>query len=185
MDYLGLSAFLQKHKRMIDKESSLLSTTAKIALLLHYGLTTTSVLASVTVLSLSAANTNVISEDQLKEARIINIVILIFTAINLIVSGLLSMLALQKKSSDSSTASKLYQDLSNEFEIKILDYNEESNQLMDNNQDLSHIGLYYVARIRTIQINQPLIFHTEEESFIKTLVSCFGICRKKKQEEQP
>lgn len=156
-----ISNYLADLKSNIDKEVVILNRASKVCLASHYVLQIGYLMCSITVLSLSSANANLITSEQLGRAYIINICIIVFTALGLLVSGTASLLGLKGKSSDCSLCSKLYQNLSLELQIKINKYNDLP--LLEEGyveNKFNNKCMYYTSRIQTIQIIQPLVFYT-------------------------
>lgn len=156
-----ISNYLTDIKGRIDKEVIILDRASKVCLVSHYVLQISYLMCSITVLSLSSANANLITSEQIGRAYIINICIIVFTAIGLLVSGIASLLSLKVKADNCSLCSKLYQNLSLELQIKINKYNDLP--LLDDayiENKFNNKCMYYTSRIQTIQIIQPLVFYT-------------------------
>lgn len=157
-----ISNYLNEIKINIDKEVIVLNRASKVCLASHYCLQIGYLMCSISVLSLSSANANIISSDQIQRAYIINICIIIFTALGLFLSGISALLSLKVKSDNCSLCSKLYQNLSLELHIKIDKYNDlpllEDGYIQNK---YNNKCMYYTSRIQTIQIIQPLVFYTD------------------------
>jgi hypothetical protein len=157
-----ISNYLSNLRENIDKEVKVLNRASKVCLASHYLLQISYLVCSITVLSLSSANANLITSDQIQKAYIINICIIVFTALGLLLSGIASLLSLKVKSDNCSLCSKLYQNLSLELQIKINKYNDLP--LLEEGyveNKFNNKCMYYTSRIQTIQIIQPLIFYTD------------------------
>lgn len=157
-----ISNYLSNLRDNIDKEVLILNRASKVCLASHYFLQISYLVCTISVLSLSSANANLITSDQLEQAYKINICIIVFTALGLFLSGTAALLSLKVKSDNCSLCSKLYQNLSLELQIKINKYNDLSS-LEDNyvENKFNNKCMYYTSRIQTIQIIQPLIFYTQ------------------------
>ena len=156
-----ISNYLTEIKDNIDKEVLILNRASRVCLASHYVLQISYLMCSITVLSLSSANANLITSDQIDRAYAINICIIVFTALGLLLSGISALLSLKVKSDNCILCSKLYQNLSLELQIKINKYNDLP--LLDGGyveNKFNNKCMYYTSRIQTIQIIQPLIFYT-------------------------
>lgn len=154
-----ISNYLNDLKDRVDKKVIILDRASKVSLFFHYLLQIGYLISSITVLSLSSANVNLIKGDDLDEAFKINICIIVFTAIGLLTSGISSILNLKVKSDNCGLCSKLYQNLSLELQVKINKYNDLS--YCENIESKCNTKcLYYTSRIQTIQFIQPLVFNT-------------------------
>lgn len=156
-----ISNYLTEIKGNIDKEVMILDRASKVCLGSHYIIQVGYLMCSITVLSLSSANANLITSDQIDRAYAINICIIVFTALGLLLSGISALLSLKVKADNCCLCSKLYQNLSLELQIKINKYNDLP--LLEDGyveNKFNNKCMYYTSRIQTIQIIQPLIFYT-------------------------
>lgn len=156
-----ISNYLTDIKGNIDKEVIVLNRASKVCLASHYAIQIGYLMCSITVLSLSSANANLITSDQIDRAYTINICIIVFTALGLLLSGIAALLSLKVKADNCSLCSKLYQNLSLELQIKINKYNDLP--LLEDGyveNKFNNKCMYYTSRIQTIQLIQPLVFYT-------------------------
>ena len=149
--------FLQELKDNIDKEVILLQRAAKISLAFYWIIMIISGVCLAISSILTASNIALITNNS-NDAVTLNIIALVAILIGGVANVINSVVGPSTKNSYCCSCFKLYQELSRELEVQMKTYNIDDGK--NHAEEYKYLSLFYVSRIQTIQVDQPVIFFT-------------------------